>query len=76
MHGVKVGTTLTRDLLTGIPIFLQESWWRELQVLPSRTHPTMSTSGTGGYLLSGTKVVAPEAADATTAANGKRQRQN
>ena len=39
----------------------QESWWRQLQVLPARTHPTMSTSGTGGYLLSGTKVVAPGA---------------
>lgn len=34
---------------------LQESWWREYQVLPGRTHPTMSTSGTGGYILSGIK---------------------
>lgn len=45
----------------------QESWWRQLQVLPARTHPTMSTSGTGGYLLSGTKVVAPGAALAPNA---------
>ena len=35
---------------------LAESWWREYQVLPARTHPTMSTSGTGGYILSGTKI--------------------
>jgi tRNA (adenine58-N1)-methyltransferase non-catalytic subunit len=54
-------------------LFEQESWWRQLQVLPARTHPTMSTSGTGGYLLSGTKVVAPVAAGAA-ATNGKRQR--
>ena len=37
---------------------LAESWWREYQVLPARTHPTMSTSGTGGYILSGTKIPA------------------
>lgn len=36
---------------------LTESWFREYQVLPSRTHPTMSMSGTGGYILSGIKVV-------------------
>lgn len=35
---------------------LAESWWREYQVLPARTHPTMSAYGTGGYILSGTKV--------------------
>jgi tRNA (adenine-N(1)-)-methyltransferase non-catalytic subunit len=35
---------------------LHESWAREYQVLPGRTHPTMSMHGTGGYLLSGIKV--------------------
>lgn len=35
---------------------LAESWWREYQVLPARTHPAMTTSGTGGYILSGTKI--------------------
>lgn len=30
---------------------LTESFMRRYQVLPGRTHPTMSTSGTGGYLL-------------------------
>ncbi|KAL6754655.1 Gcd10p family-domain-containing protein [Haematococcus lacustris] len=38
---------------------LQESWLRPYQVLPSRTHPTMSCAGTGGYLLSGIKLAAP-----------------
>jgi hypothetical protein len=31
-----------------------------LQVLPSRTHPHMMSSGTGGFLLSGTRVLASE----------------
>lgn len=35
---------------------LQESWCREMQVLPARTHPTMTTSGTGGYILSAIRV--------------------
>ncbi|CAG8626433.1 8019_t:CDS:2, partial [Scutellospora calospora] len=30
---------------------LTEGWLREYQVLPGRTHPSMSTSGGGGYLL-------------------------
>jgi len=28
-----------------------ESWLRRYQVLPGRTHPVMTTSGSGGYLL-------------------------
>lgn len=35
---------------------LHETWTREYQVLPSRTHPTMMTHGASGYLLTGTKV--------------------
>ncbi|KAJ2212317.1 tRNA (adenine(58)-N(1))-methyltransferase non-catalytic subunit trm6 [Coemansia sp. RSA 487] len=31
---------------------LTESWLREYQVLPKRTHPLMTMSGGGGYLLS------------------------
>ncbi|CAG8635317.1 522_t:CDS:2, partial [Dentiscutata heterogama] len=30
---------------------ITESWLRQYQVLPGRTHPSMSTSGGGGYLL-------------------------
>lgn len=33
-----------------------ESWLRRYQVLPGRTHPTMSTTGSGGYLLHAIKV--------------------
>lgn len=39
-----------------VALQLQESWWREYQVLPGRTHPEMMTSGTGGYVLSGIRV--------------------
>ncbi len=38
---------------------MSESWSRELQVLPLRTHPFMNTSGSGGYILSGTLVEQP-----------------
>eukprot|EP00884_Botryococcus_braunii_P020464 jgi/Botrbrau1/7100/Bobra.0165s0121.1 len=34
-----------------------ETLCREYQVLPARTHPHMATSGIGGYILSGTKVL-------------------
>ncbi|CAH1756353.1 7502_t:CDS:10 [Entrophospora sp. SA101] len=33
---------------------ITESWLRQYQVLPGRTHPFMSTSGGGGYLLTAT----------------------
>ncbi|GAB5588059.1 tRNA (adenine(58)-N(1))-methyltransferase non-catalytic subunit trm6 [Umbelopsis nana] len=36
---------------------LTESWLRRYQVLPGRTHPTMTTSGGGGYILSSTRVI-------------------
>uniref|UniRef100_A0A0B7AXE2 tRNA (adenine(58)-N(1))-methyltransferase non-catalytic subunit TRM6 n=1 Tax=Arion vulgaris TaxID=1028688 RepID=A0A0B7AXE2_9EUPU len=35
----------------GIQLRLSETWFREYQVLPQRTHPMMNMSGTGGYLL-------------------------
>ncbi|XP_041353698.1 tRNA (adenine(58)-N(1))-methyltransferase non-catalytic subunit TRM6-like isoform X2 [Gigantopelta aegis] len=34
-----------------IKLKLTETWFREYQVLPARTHPTMQMTGTGGYLL-------------------------
>ncbi|KAJ8599916.1 hypothetical protein CTAYLR_002855 [Chrysophaeum taylorii] len=43
-------------------ILLSETWLRDFQVLPNRTHPTMSMSATGGYLLSATKIVVADAA--------------
>ena len=33
-------------------IQLTEAWLRDFQVLPNRTHPTMTVSASGGYLLS------------------------
>ncbi|KAF9916867.1 tRNA (adenine(58)-N(1))-methyltransferase non-catalytic subunit trm6 [Lobosporangium transversale] len=36
---------------------LTESWLRKSQVLPGRTHPEMSTWGSGGSLLSATKII-------------------
>ncbi|CAM0140954.1 tRNA (adenine(58)-N(1))-methyltransferase non-catalytic subunit trm6 [Umbelopsis sp. WA50703] len=36
---------------------LTESWLREYQVLPGRTHPEMTTSGGGGYVLSAIRVL-------------------
>ena len=53
---------------------VQESWWREHQVLPFRTHPQMSTTGTGGYLLSGIKLaVQSSATPAVRAAQAHRK---
>jgi tRNA (adenine-N(1)-)-methyltransferase non-catalytic subunit len=39
-----------------INLQLSEPWLREYQVLPSRTHPMMQMSGSGGYILSGTRI--------------------
>ncbi|KAJ6520121.1 Gcd10p-domain-containing protein [Mycena sanguinolenta] len=36
-----------------------EVWLRRYQILPGRTHPTMSTSGTGGFILHAIKVYVP-----------------
>ncbi|KAK6256872.1 hypothetical protein QUC31_000331, partial [Theobroma cacao] len=35
-----------------IGLQISEPWLREYQVLPSRTHPCMQMSGSGGYILS------------------------
>ncbi|XP_057794809.1 uncharacterized protein LOC131011072 [Salvia miltiorrhiza] len=39
-----------------INLQISEPWLREYQVLPSRTHPHMQMSSSGGYLLSGTRI--------------------
>ncbi|XVF58437.1 hypothetical protein PTKIN_Ptkin07bG0066900 [Pterospermum kingtungense] len=38
-----------------IGLQISEPWLREYQVLPLRTHPCMQMSGSGGYILSGTR---------------------
>ncbi|KAF9245843.1 Gcd10p-domain-containing protein [Melanogaster broomeanus] len=45
---------------------ITESWLRRYQVLPGRTHPTMSTSGSGGFLLHAIKVYDDPSATAVT----------
>lgn len=39
-----------------IGLQISEPWLREYQVLPSRTHPHMQMSTSGGYILSGTRI--------------------
>jgi len=36
-----------------VALQLTEAWVRDFQVLPGRTHPAMTASATGGFLLSG-----------------------
>jgi tRNA (adenine-N(1)-)-methyltransferase non-catalytic subunit len=45
-----------RDGRHAVQLILCDSFFREYQVLPSRTHPLITMSCTGGYLLSGIKV--------------------
>jgi len=45
-----------RDTNSAVNIRLTESWLREYQVLPMRTHPELNMSGGGGYLLTGNKL--------------------
>jgi tRNA (adenine-N(1)-)-methyltransferase non-catalytic subunit len=45
-----------RDSEAVVNIRLSETWLRQYQVLPRRTHPFMNMSGGGGYLLTGNKL--------------------
>lgn len=49
--------TLLSSQRRATDVHVQEYWTREIQVLPNRTHPMMSTSGTGGYILSGVTII-------------------
>ena len=53
-------TTTSKDSEDGktdaVNVQLYEPWMREYQVLPMRTHPNMSMSATGGYVLTATYV--------------------
>ena len=42
-----------KNLGNVVNLKLSESWMREYQVLPGRTHPLMQMSGGGGFLLTG-----------------------
>jgi tRNA (adenine-N(1)-)-methyltransferase non-catalytic subunit len=52
-----------------VHVTLTETWMREYQVLPKRTHPLMQMSGTGGYVLFGYKVRTTWGQGALTALN-------
>lgn len=43
-----------------ISIEIRESWFRDYQVLPMRTHPEMKMHGSSGYILSAIKVIYSE----------------
>jgi len=47
---------LLRELNLAANIELTESWFRNIQVLPNRTHPENVMSGSGGFILRGMKV--------------------
>jgi len=50
----------TREILEeqklAIGVRVVDTWFRQYQVIPLRTHPMMRMNGAGGYLLYGTKV--------------------
>ena len=41
---------------SAIDVQLTETWMREIQVLPLRTHPTMNMHGHSGYILRGIRI--------------------
>ncbi|XP_070578848.1 tRNA (adenine(58)-N(1))-methyltransferase non-catalytic subunit TRM6-like [Ptychodera flava] len=45
-----------RESRETVNVKITENWLREYQVLPARTHPQNTMSGSGGYLLTGIKV--------------------
>ncbi|EFC46435.1 predicted protein, partial [Naegleria gruberi] len=45
-----------KDDKSAVLVQLTETWMREYQVLPKRTHPMMTTSSASGFVLSGIKV--------------------
>ncbi|KAI5120856.1 hypothetical protein M0805_007043 [Coniferiporia weirii] len=50
---------------------ITEGWLRRYQVLPGRTHPTMSTTGSGGYVLHAIKVYDDPSANAVAISRSK-----
>jgi hypothetical protein len=42
--------------LLSINLRLSDTWMREYQILPNRTHPAMSMSQSGGFILTGIKL--------------------
>eukprot|EP00854_Cymbomonas_tetramitiformis_P007681 gene7680-9144_t len=53
--GTEPPASSRQGVKVAVGLQLSEPWMRIQQVLPMRTHPMMSMSGTGGYLLCGTR---------------------
>eukprot|EP00794_Sanderia_malayensis_P012116 gene12115-13367_t len=47
-----------RENSMAVNVVITETWFRNLQILPNRTHPEITMSARSGYLLRGIKVVA------------------
>lgn len=43
-----------------INVSITEPWLRRYQVLPARTHPDMSTSASGGYILHAVRILSDD----------------
>jgi len=54
---------------------ITECWLRKYQVLPGRTHPIMSASGSGGYILHTIKIYDNSIAKSTLVSERRIQRQ-
>lgn len=50
-----------------INVSVTEPWLRRYQVLPARTHPDMSTSASGGYILHAIRILDDVESDSTSA---------
>ena len=53
--------TAVKETGRSVMVMLSETWLRNHQVLPGRTHPEVLMSGGGGYVLTGTYVDNAEA---------------
>jgi tRNA (adenine-N(1)-)-methyltransferase non-catalytic subunit len=56
-----------------IDVRIFDSWYREYQVLPGRTHPTVTMSSTGGFILVGIKAQSPQNGPAEEEQQGEGQ---
>ena len=51
-----------------VNVSITEPWLRRYQVLPARTHPDMSTSASGGYILHAVRILNTDDAPSDAAA--------
>lgn len=56
-----------------INVSITEPWLRRYQVLPARTHPDMTTSASGGYILHAVRILNENSPDANLASDQANQ---